>query len=92
MIKFMNGIRQGGILSGLCFNIYVSPLINKLRDSGFGCRLLNAFLGCIEYADDILLLCASFSKLQEMLNIYYAFGVERHILYNPKKSNLCALG
>ena len=29
MIKFMSGIRQGGILSGLCFNMYVSPLINK---------------------------------------------------------------
>ena len=38
VIKFMNGIRQGGILSGLCFNIYVSPLINKLRYSGSSCK------------------------------------------------------
>ena len=68
MIKFMSGTRQEGILSGLCFNIYVSPLINKLRDSGSGCRLINAFLGYIVCADDILLLSASFSKLQEMLN------------------------
>ena len=76
VIKIMSGFRQGGILSGLCFNIYVSPLINKFRDSVSGCRLLNAFLGCIVYADDILLLSASFSKLQEMLNICHTFGVK----------------
>ena len=43
VIKFMSGIRQEGILSGLCFNIYVSHLINKLRDNSSGCRLINVF-------------------------------------------------
>ena len=88
----MSGTRQSGILSGLCFNTYISPLINKLGDSGYGRRFLDAFLGYIMYTDDILLLSASFSKLQEMLIICHAFGVEWHISFNPKKSHLCALG
>ena len=51
---------------------------------------MNASLGCIVYANDILLLSSSFSKLHEILNIYHAFGVEWHISFNPNKSPLCA--
>ena len=40
----------------------------------------------------ILLLSAALIKLQEVLNIFYGFGFEWHISFNPKKSNLCAFG
>ena len=54
---------------------------------------MNAFLGCIVYADDILIVITClFSQLQEILNICHAFGVEWHISFNAKKSHLCAFG
>ena len=91
-VRFLSGIRQGGILSGMCFNIYVNPLITKLRESGYGCKLLNEFVGCILYADDILLVSASLFKLQCMLSICNEFGIEWQISFNCKKSHLCAFG
>jgi len=63
------GVRQGGVLSAILFSIYVDDLIDELRNSGYG-RL---FVGCILYADDILLLSSSCYGLQSMLNVCAEF-------------------
>jgi len=65
------GIRQGGVLFPLLFNSYVDDLIYELEASNAGCWVCDRFFGCVMYADDILLLSASFSGLQYMLNICY---------------------
>jgi len=46
-----NGIRQGGILSPLLFNIYIDSVIHALRVSDLGCHLVDVYVGCIAYAD-----------------------------------------
>jgi len=33
------GVRQGGVLSPLLFNIYVDSFIQRLQSSGVGCRI-----------------------------------------------------
>jgi len=50
-------------------HILVNIVIVKLRDSGAGCLINNIFIGCVLYADDIIVLSAAVSGLQEMLNI-----------------------
>ena len=40
-----NGVHQGGILSPLLFNVYVDELLNKLQNSGFGCRIGHLYAG-----------------------------------------------
>ena len=33
------GVRQGGLLSPLLFDVYMDVLINRLRNTGIGCEL-----------------------------------------------------
>ena len=67
-LSVLSGVRQGGILSPILFNVYVNCIIKTLRKEGRGCHMHNAFLGCIMYADDLLLLSASVLDLQKMLD------------------------
>ena len=54
--KVLCGVRQGGILSPILFNIYVNDLIDSLRVTNVGCSICNVFMGCIMYADDLILI------------------------------------
>ena len=63
-----NGVRQGAVSSPILFSLYIDELFKALRFSGLGCRLNSQFYGCLGYADDLLLLSASRSGLQSMIN------------------------
>jgi hypothetical protein len=86
------GVRQGSVLSPFLFNIYVDDLIAELESSGLGCCIGNNFFGCVMYADDLLLISASVSGLQSMLDICYDFGQRHLMIYNSKKSLCCHFG
>jgi hypothetical protein len=68
-LRVRSGVRQGGVLSGVFFNLYVNVIITSLKSSDLGCHLKNLYTGCIMYADDLILLSASVIDLQNMLNI-----------------------
>ena len=87
-----SGVRQGGINSTWPFNVYIFYLIARLREGGFGCSIGCLFLGCLFFADDILLVCASIVHLQNMLHICSIFGIEYDIKFNVAKSQLLQIG
>ena len=79
-----SGVRQGGVISCLLFNIYINELICKLKNSGNGCYASGVFTGCIFYADDVLLLSGSIIKLQKLLNLSVKYVNEFRVKFNSK--------
>ena len=87
-----SGVRQGGVLSPHLFVIYIDDLIISLRNLKVGCYLLNLFIACIVYADDICLLAPCRSALQSLLDTCEAYGKQWCLTYNPLKSKIMIFG
>ena len=85
-----NGVRQGGVCSGVFFVVYIDQLLKIIRESGFGCTIYGVFYGAIIYVDDIFLLSASRTGLQVMINLCQSFCEMMNLKFgtneNPKKS------
>ena len=64
-----NGVRQGGVLSGLFFNLYINGLIDEVVQSNYGCKLGIHDSSIIAYADDLVLLSPSAKGLQTLIDI-----------------------
>ena len=70
----------------------INNLFGWLESRGNGCYFKGIYVGCIMYADDIMLMSASIIKLQEMLHVCSAFGLEMGFNLNVKKSVCIAYG
>ena len=66
----VHGARQGGVMYPIMFAIYVDDIIVDLKNSHEGCcrPIDELYLGNGVYANDLMLLSASLSSLQRMLN------------------------
>ena len=62
--------------------VYINDLIVLLRESGFGCHIGGLFVGCLGYADDILLLSGSRSGLQCMVNLAQRFVKQKNLKFS----------
>ena len=87
-----SGVRQGGTLSPALFNLFINVIIVNLLQSGYGCRVQQIYVGCIVYADDIILLSPTVSGLQEMLRVCYASSCELRLQFNAAKRHCMAFG
>ena len=90
MFAVSNGVRQGAVSSPVLFSVYLNDLFCLLRKAGFGCHLGSYFMGCLGYADDLLLMSASRSGLQCMVDICQQFTNKKNLKFstnlNPEKS------
>ena len=73
-----NGVRQGGVSSGIFFALYIDKLLHILRESGLGCHVNGIFYGAVIYADDIFLLSGSRNGLQVMVDLCHQFVSARN--------------
>ena len=81
-----NGVRQGGILSPLFFNLYMDKLSVTLSKTKVGCALGKTMVNHLAYADDLVILSPSAKGLQKLLNICSEYGQEHDIMFNHKKT------
>ena len=85
MLPIKSSVLQDSILSLSLFNLYVGIIIVALSKAGYGCFVRQIYMGCIVYADDIILLSASIIVIQEMLNMCFRKGEELDIIFNNSK-------
>ena len=86
----VNGVKQGGVISPILFNVYMDDLSTALNSSGIGGYLGPAFLNYLCYADDLWIITLSSSGMQQLLNICQSYAIKQQLWYNGSKSfSLC---
>ena len=88
----LTGTKQGGVISPRIFNLYMDDLIALLRKRGIGCHIIDIFIACLFYADDLCLIAPTRSAMQAMLDICQQYCSESCLAFNVKKSKILFFG
>ena len=80
-----NGVRQGSVLSPRLFSIYLDGLLKSLCQSGFVAKIGKLYLGCLLYADDIVLISPTVDGLQKMIGVCSSYAKGHSLTFNSKK-------
>ena len=88
----LTGVKQGGVLSPRLFTIYVDDLIKLLRSKGIGSHIIDIFVACLFFADDLCLISPTRSAMQEMLDLCHEYCTEFNLTFNTKKSKTLIFG
>ena len=81
-----NGVRQGGILSPLLFNVYMDGLSSSLSNTPTGCAIGGVMVNHIMYADDLVVISPSIKGLQRLLDVCAVYGQTHDIQFNDDKT------
>ena len=82
------GLRQEDNLSPVLFSLYINGLLRKIKESKLGVNLNGLTIGCLAYADDLVLVAHSGEHLQEMLNLVQDWCKQWRVLINVDKSKI----
>ena len=80
-----NGVKQGGIISLVLFNVYMDDLSCKLNRSNIRGRIGGKIVNHLSYADDLCLICFSSEGMQKLLNVCSKYATMHSLSYNSSK-------
>lgn len=86
-----NGVRQGGILSPVLFNLYVNELSENLCSKAIGCHFNSVCYNHLMYADDTVLLAPSPKALQTLIDECISFADSHDLIFNKKKTKFMCI-
>ena len=86
------GVRQGSLLGGLLWSIYLDTLLVEMERAGLGCHFQGKWCGVFAYADDICLISPTVSGLRSMVALTENFASSHQVKINPEKSKLLFCG
>ena len=81
-----NGVRQGGVLSGLFFNVYIDSILQEISNMKYGCKLGIMSANIIAYADDIVILAPSTFSLQLLIDKAHQLASYLELKFNKVKT------
>jgi len=84
--QILAGVRQGGVLLPCLFAVFMDSIVCKVRLAGDGASIGRHYLGCMLYADDIMLVCNSITAMQRMLGICSREAEMLDFSFNTAKS------
>ena len=84
-----NGVRQGGILSPMLFNIYIDGLSDILNNSVIGGSIGGIRVNPMLYADDLCVISLSSAGLQQLHYITMTINIRDH--YGAVRTNVYTL-
>ena len=87
-----SGVRQGSCLSPAVFNAFMNIFITKLKLQGIGCHISTMFIGCLLYADDVILISPSVAGLQAMLDKCSEISRLLSLSFNVSKCHCLVIG
>ncbi len=67
-------------------------MIHKLEKGGIGCKISIHYIGVLDYADAVILLCPSRYQWQKMIRICEEFESEFRVIFNDKKTQCIKFG
>ena len=86
------GTKQGGILSPDFFAIYINDLILQLKKTGVGCHVINLFIACILFADDVSLVAPTRGTLQQLIDVCAKYCTKFCLKFNVRKTKVMVFG
>ena len=92
IVYVSSGVRQGSSLLPALFTLFVNMFIVKMRELNTGCCVNGTFVGCIMYVDDVIVLSASVSGPQSLLDCCYQVSITLMLKFNCLKSSCSVVG
>ena len=83
-----SAVKQGDSLSATLFCIYINDLVHELNKLDLGIKCNDTQISILLFADDIVLLCDSEHKLQQMLNIVQKWCHKWRLSLNKDKTKI----